>query len=98
MPKVEDRRTPHTDAWVAALKETLSPYGAQSELARHLCELAGKTDPTTSDITRWVSTFSRWFRRKNLPGAEDLLAIQQWLGTRKKKRLSQDGGRKTKSG
>ena len=80
------RRTPRTDAWVATLKTALTEErGRQSELARHLCELAGKAEPDHNDITRWVSAFARWFKRTGLPGVEDYLVIDEWLRNHAKK-------------
>ena len=75
---VRDRATPFLDAWVAHLRDVLAPRGMQSELARHL---SGPDGPR-----RWSATFSKWFRRENLPGAEEVLAINQWLATRPESR------------
>lgn len=89
---LSERATPRTDAWVDRLRSKISPthggeYGQQSELARYLCALHGNDSPCHSDLTRWVSQFSRWFRRTGLPGLEDYFRIEEWLKT---------GGRTTK--
>jgi hypothetical protein len=78
--KLKGRKTPHTDAWVAHFRASMLArgYGSQSALARYLC---GDPDAKFAQITRWVSTFSRWFRRTALPSMEDAAMIDAWLRT-----------------
>ena len=75
---------------MARLHEVLTArgYGAQSELARYLC---GDEQAGHNQITRWVSAFSRWFRRASMPSLEDALTIDEWLRLPRNRRKKGDG-------
>ena len=71
------RKTPRVEAWLADLRPHLETRGSQSELARFL---ADSNDPYI--IRRWVTTFYTWYHKRAKPGAEEILAINDWLQSR----------------
>ena len=88
MPAISRQHAPRTAAWVARFSEEMEKRGrgAQSELARYLCD-----DPnaTKNQIIRWVSMFGRWKKGTDLPSFEAGLAIDEWLKAHKPKKSRQ---------
>ena len=66
-------KTPLFDEWRTRAARALAARGRKAELARHLEARYGRTVPSWQvDITRYLSG-------EQMPGAEPLLAIDQWL-------------------
>ena len=67
------KATPLFDAWRAELGIALAEFGRKAELARHLSTLYGR------DPRAWEVAIARYISGARMPGAEPLLAIEQWL-------------------
>ena len=75
------------DAWRERTTAALGERGRKAQLARHLAERYGR------DQASWQNDIARWLSGRQMPTAEQLLAIDGWLAAQS---LGKDGPKTAK--